>query len=238
MKIAYCFCGHLRTGRKNLSLIDNLIGPYPGDVFIHTYPLRDAAKSEPLWHPDRAGADEDLSEDDIQWIKDTYKPKALHIDEQKSAQFYMPPGCSKMAGRRSVFAAHELRRQHEVHPDGGMTEPYDVVFHVRFDLMMLEPFKMPEVIQPNTIYSGNNLNYAEQGYDADIWWFAKPDAMDKVTSPMIPHEELELIPSYGAIGEMFFTSVRRRANLNYIPVVMKYDLLRSFGPLGVKNGVF
>jgi hypothetical protein len=236
MNIAYCMSGHLRTGRKNLSLLENLITPYPGDVFIHTFRTHDAPTSDQLWHNDRMGADEPLTDDDLDWIHKMYAPKALQIDLKLSPREYMPEGCGNMAGRRSLYCSNELRRQRTMHQDGGLASKYDVVFCVRFDLMFDEKFVFSEM-EEDTIYTGMNLNSIEQGLDADVWWFGSESAQDKMTGVMIPEDEIAKIPSYGHKGEELFTSIRKKAGLKCEPFKMRYDLLRSWGPLGVRNGV-
>lgn len=227
MKIAYCFHGHLRTGRKNLSLVEHLIGPNPGDVFIHTFAIRDASHSEPLWHQDRAGADEPLSGDDVGWIRETYNPKRLILDAT-SARSHMPAGCEKMAGGYSLEQSHLLRSESK--------KKYDVVFCARFDLMLFEPFEFPEDFDKNTYYSGHNLNMHEKGLDDAVFFFGSPNVIGKMSSPMVHDVEMPTATTCEYQGESLFTERRKRFGFDYESLKIRYDLLRSFGPLGIRTG--
>lgn len=230
MKIAYCFAGHLRTGRDNPSVLKYLMEPNPGDVFIHTYGVRDLPKDTPAWHSDRAGAGEPLSDDDVSWIKQTYKPVALRIDEQPHGGVYMPKGCEIMGVRYSYGRSNELRRTYE--QESGAK--YDVVFLARFDLLLFEPFKFPE-IEPNVLYGSYNLNMIERGFDGDVFTYASPEVTNKMVDPIIPDAEIDKIPSYGLMGEMLTTSIRKSHGFEYKPHRVPLGLLRSNGPMMVRT---
>ncbi len=232
MRIAYCAYGHARTFRSNTSLIPNLMALYPGDMFVHIYPMKDIGADQQCWHPDRAGQNELITANDKQWILDTYPNiKGFEIDPLPYSTNYIPAYAQKFGGRHSGSVVQKMRRDYAV----ANAAPYDVVFRIRFDLVLLEPFRMPEKIDPNTLYGAYNLTAIEKGVDDDLFNYGTPRVIDGCFGTPIPEEEIEKIPSYGFVGEALVMSIRKSHGFDYKShEPMKCGLLRSNGLMEIR----
>lgn len=234
MKTAYCFSGHLRTFKQNHSLGAYLMGikKQHGDIFIHTYAVKNV--HGPMWHGDRAGWDEGVTNDDLNWVKQFYSNygdvQALYMDPAVGGSVYMPPGCEAMGYRHSIAMANELRKNFECM----FGFEYDLVFNARFDLVLGEPLLLPHP-RPNVFYGGYNLTAIEKNVDGEVFSYASSHVMDKMVHPMIPQSELERVPGYELCGEKLFTSIRQRHGFEYQAHKIKYGLLRSTGLMEVRT---
>ncbi len=223
MKIAYCFSGHLRTGRNNPSLVQYLLGPNPGDVFIHTFRTR--GNPGPQWHKDWQDSEE-LTADDLNWIEDTYKPLALEVSPHSCGAEHLPPEVNKMGFRVSQARVQEMRAAYG---------DYDVVFHARFDLMLHAPFVFPKV-KPNTLYGGSNGGQHKLGLDGEVFLFGTPEVMTAMSIPAVPPEFHSQVAGWECHGERLVTAIRKGLGFDYVPVPLRYGLLRSDGRvLNVRN---
>ncbi len=232
MKIAFAFYGHPRTFRENTTLIPNLIERYPGDIFIHIYPTRDLSADQVAWHADRAGSGVWLTDDDKQWIRDTYPNiKAFVVDPLPNSTYYVPSYAAKFGGRDSGAKVQALRRAYEQ----SRGTKYDVVFRMRFDLVLLEPFVLPETIDDNTLYGAYNLTAIENNVDDDLFNYGNPRVIDGVFGEAFPPEEALKITGYGFQGEALVTSIRKARGFDYKShVPMKCGLLRSTGLMPIR----
>ncbi len=231
-RIAYCFYGHPRTFRDNTSLIPNLLERYPGDIFIHIYPMKDLGSHQQAWHPDRAGSDVKLTPEDLQWIRETYPGiVTFQVDSKNYSSDYIPPFAAKFGGRHSGACVQGLRRGYE--DEHGFK--YDIVFRMRFDLVLQEPFVLPAKIDENTLYGAYNLTAIENKVDDDLFNYGSSRVMDAVFGVAIPPAEEHKIPGYGFQGEALVTSIRKSAGLKYEShAPMKCGLLRSTGLLEIR----
>ncbi len=232
MKTAMTFYGHARTFRENTSLIPNLIERYPGDIFIHIYPTKDLAPDQVAWHDDRAGSGVWLTEEDRDWICDTYPNiKAFVVDPLPNSTYYVPSYAAKFGGRDSGAKVQALRRAYEQ----STGTKYDIVFRVRFDLVFLEPFVMPETIDENTLYGAYNLTALERGVDDDLFNYGSPRVIDGCFGEAFPASEVANIPGYGFVGEALVTSIRKSRGFDYKShAPMKCGLLRSTGLMPIR----
>lgn len=219
MKIAYLITGHLRTGQQNDSLVRRLIGPNPGDVYVHTYAYRNGSAGR--WHPDNTGDGQRLTKHEERWIQDTYKPVDLLVEPLTCGADYLPPRHRTMGQRYGVAAAQGMLRDSGKH--------YDIVFHARFDLFLFDPFAFPAEIHGGTIYGGRNPVQLGFGRDGEVFVFGSPGAMRAVNGEAVPAAYDELAQRVGFCGEELFTHIRKAAGLNYEPVDVPYGLLRSDG---------
>ncbi len=228
MKIAYCFSGHLRTFNRNPSLLKYLLGPNPGDVFVHTYKMRNGG---PRWHRDNSGDDVEVTPDDIGHIEKKYRPVALLIDEKQCGADHLVAEHARMGFRHSICRSNTLRVDHEESTE----TKYDVVFSARFDLLLQEPFVFPDKIDPETVYGSYNKNMEEKGYDGEVFTYASPDVMTAMTIPAIPAIVADKVPGYDFIGEALFTEVRKSHGFKYQAHSVPLGLLRSYGVLVVRT---
>ncbi len=232
-RVAFCFYGHPRTFRDNVSLVPNLLERYPGDVFVHIYPMLDLGPHQQAWHVDRAGTEgERITEADIAWLHMTYPGIVrFEVDPQDYSTAYIPPFAQKFGGRHSGAEVQKLRREHE--KANGFK--YDIVFRVRFDLVFNEPFVLPADFDAKTLYGAYNLTAIENGVDDDLFNYGSPEVIDGVFGTAIPAEEEALIAGFGFQGEALVTSIRKRAGFKYANhAPMKCGLLRSTGLLEIR----
>ncbi len=231
-RVAYTFYGHARTFRDNVSLLPNLIRRYPGDIFIHIYPMRDLGPHQQAWHSDRSGEDDRLTDGDLAWIRQTY-PNIVSfvVDPKDYSTEYIPPFAQKFGGRHSGACVQAQRREYEALK----RFKYDIVFRMRFDLVLEEPFVLPAKIDDNTLYGAYNLTAIENGVDDDLFNYGSGRVIDGVFGVAIPPEEERLIPGYGFQGEALVTSIRKRAGFSYAShAPIKCGLLRSTGLLEIR----
>ena len=231
-RYSFCFYGHARTFRDNESLVHNLLNRYPGDTFIHIYPMKDIGPDQQCWHPDRAGQGDLISALDQKWICDTY-PNIVdfQIDPLPYSTHYIPAYAQKFGGRHSGSVVQRMRREHAAK----IGVAYDVVFRLRFDLVLLEPFVMPTSIDTNTLYGAYNLTAIEKGVDDDLFNYGAPRVIDGCFGTPIPENEIAKIPDYGFVGEALVTSIRKDHKFNYAShAPMKCGLLRSTGLMQIR----
>lgn len=225
MRIAYHLAGHLRSFRENQALVENLLKPNPGDVFVHIYSRHNVRGT---WHGDVAGADDVTSPDDVAYIAENYPGiRSLVVDPATGGHEYAPPSFRAGASARHHFAkAAEARHAYE--KERGVS--YDLVFHARFDLYVQEPVTLPRPV-PGTVYGSHAK---PNGVDGDVFMFGTPVDMDRLTLPPFPDEAEQVASSSGMEGEQVTTSIRKRLGLEYAIFPMKHGLMRSFGIMMVR----
>lgn len=222
--IAYCFLGHLRTFREHNTLMTNLIGPNPGDVFMHTYSRLNAPT--PLWHGNNKGCDVKVTAADIDWIRQRYPVVAAELDPAADGSVYAPSAWKRCGGRWSVCRVNELRRRHEEQ----LGRRYDIVFLARFDLMLLKPttLVLPE---PQTVY-GSHDKLGMDGQtrlDGDVFLYGSSDAITALTTEPFPPAFAAAAEAGGFEGERVGTAMRKAAGLQYRVHRVRHGLLRPGG---------
>ncbi len=224
--------GHPRTFRQNTSLVTNLLDRYPGDMFVHLFPMHDLGPHQVAWHPDRAGSAQPVTEDDVRWIYATYpRIKKFELAAHPYSTYYVPEVASKFGGRYSGARAQSLRREFE----RDWFVEYDIVFRLRFDLVFNEPFVMPEKIDPGTLYGAYNLTAIENCVDDDLFNYGSPHVIDSVFGEAFPDRELANMEGYGFQGEALVTSIRKFHGFKYAShAPMKCGLLRSTGLMEIR----
>lgn len=226
MKIAYTFGGHLRTFKQNQTLIPNLMGPNPGDIFVYTYARHNVTGSQ--WHGDRGNVERVTSVDDLQWIRDRFAGfRGAEVSQKTCGSQGWPADVERMGFRDGWCEVQRMRRFYE----GATGTSYDLVFNCRWDLYLAEPIVFPAVLEPDTVYGGLNPHQLSRGFDGEVFLYGRPDVMDRLLTPAIPDYLRSLIPAYGFNGESLVTAWRKNLDLRYVPHPVGYGLLRSSGDI-------
>jgi hypothetical protein len=160
MKIAIEFYGHLRSFRDTAENIKNMfIANYPDvDIFIHTWDKTD--HSDKAWH-NKNGEQRGiyLTDDDIQFLNENYKPKKIVYEEQllpeegdnKEYLLKMTQIPMKRIIIKNIFytkyRANELRKEYEQETG----TKYDYVIQARLDLLFDKKFDIREYIEATTV---------------------------------------------------------------------------------------
>ena len=233
MKIAYCFSGHLRTFRQNTTLRPLLfdVNP-PADVFVHTYSHHNFYGQK--WHSDHVGSNEVVTPENREWIYKTYPGTAatrFHVDEKIAGYLYMPLLLQNCGFRHTRQEVNEIREHYE----WVNKIKYDVVVMLRFDIGLREPFIIPEVIEPNTLYASYNFNMIRKDLDSDVITYGAPDVIDAVNIPAVPPELVDKIDSNEMCGEKLCTAVRQMRGIKYKIHPVRHFFYRSNSELDVDS---
>ena len=186
-RIAVQLFGHLRTFRETFeSYLKYIIEPninagYEIDVFMHIWDLLEfAGHTYHNQNSEISGCK--LSDDDLQFIKENYKPNVLAIEEQTDGK----------AIQYTMTAVNNLRISYSMQNNIN----YDWVIMTRPDILFLAPFLPDKYIETyyntdlcnvpvpfNSLFVGNNIlgrmNVADPRYvcEWDLIWFSKPEAL-------------------------------------------------------------
>lgn len=199
-KIAVQFFGHLRSFRDTVeSFQKHVIKPnenlgYEIDVFIHTWDKTD--HSDVVWH-NKGGETRgnELTQEDIDFINETYKPKGLLIENQKNIldnTKNMPKHYIwSISHDKTIKLREEYEKQNSI--------SYDIIVSTRADLMFkrdlipygyLKEYEHPENIagalkgsklDDNVIFCASNVFMRTNVIDYrspaewDLLWFSKND---------------------------------------------------------------
>ncbi len=224
MKVAILFHGHLRSFRDNDTIVPMLLDQYPdADVFAQTFCVRNFRGNK--WHTDDGGADEPVTMDDVRLLFDRFRLKGLNESYFKSGGEALPPAYAAMGFRwakeKACTMLHDYEKKHGT--------KYDVVFLARYDLGFNEPFRFPDVIEPNTLYGGYNRNQEQRGYDGEVFLYGSPEVIDKCVIPAVPKGLESLVVSSGFHGEQVMTAARKLAGVEYKAHRIPHFLYRSDG---------
>lgn len=218
MKVAYCFYGHLRTFRKNQT-VRPLIDRYPGDVYVHTYSHLNTELRR--WHHDNGGKDQRVTDEDVQYIKDNFPTVVtIEVDLENGGHAHLAAEYKKHGSRYSMCRANELRK--------AAGKEYDVVFLLRFDVLLMETLSLP-ALKDNTWYGAHNRNATRQGVDCDLFNFAKPDVMDRMLAEPFPPCAHDIAVNCGHQGEQIPREIRKHYGIDAEWAPLRHAMLRSDG---------
>lgn len=174
MKIAYCFCGHMRTWEKCVSAWrDNVFSRAPGDIFIHTWNTRTQPHGS-WWNPG-GSPHEPLSRQEIQRILETYKPTGYLI-EPTMAPAKMPSDIpSRGLFFDTVRIAYESNKR--AYAQAKAHGPYDRYFMLRPDIRFTSPLDPSELLY-ESLHLSRHDDLLRQGWLYDLFWIGPGDLVE------------------------------------------------------------
>ncbi len=244
MKIAVLLFGHLRDFEKCAdSLNKNLLSQYDCDVFIHTWDETDH-KSK-TWHGDNRFEIKKVDEAVIEQVKNYYNPKALTIEHQEKYEkerIIQSPYSENFKLSSAVpyymfytmNKANQLRWEYE--KKNGIY--YDYIIVTRPDVRLKKPFEIEKYIKQLEVlgfdmnscrFFGasehqwfNELGYTVTNSANDIFFFAKPEVVDKYIKVNVELTEGE-IEKYMINAVSVYTAKEIRSGIMPIPLIYMMD---------------
>ena len=172
MKIAYCFSGYMRRFWDNPTIMAHIIGPTPGDLFVHTW---DALNfNGATWHGDQGLSDIAVDANLVALLHNRFgTPAGLAVEKPPQFPPHLMPA---IQARYSCWRANELKskfeRKHRFR--------YDLVVNMRFDLYLHEPVRFSERIDAGELYGLGHTNCVKQRLCSDILNVGSSAVMDVV----------------------------------------------------------
>ena len=222
MKIAYCFSGYMRRFWTNPTLVQNVIGRAPGDLFIHTWNTLNYGGA--TWHGDTGLSNMAVDDVVLSFLRQQYGPATRLMVEAPPA--FPPELMPVIQARYSTWRANALKT--EVERERRFT--YDLVVNLRFDLLVHEPFTFPRA-NLDRLHGLSNANCVSQGLCCDILNFGSSRVMDVVAELYTAIRDGVVMEPNANSGERFLTKWCAANNVPFTYTTVRSSIVRTDGSL-------